>query len=167
MGKRRMWKISLLYWVSKGKGSENVWTDKFYCLIYLHSFRHGQRLLSSYRLKQSLSPSMCFSTSVCVCVWSSLLAPDGEVSMEWAMRSGMTAGGWCEWWEWTMEGWRVSEEWGQAPEVQSHQLRQLCGANAGARRWRLKMSLQRGEREKSCIPIIKYDYESVIVYNKE
>lgn len=68
MGKRRMWKISLLYWVSKGKGSENVWTDKFYCLIYLHSFRHGQRLLSSYRLKQSLSPSMCFSTSVCVCV---------------------------------------------------------------------------------------------------
>lgn len=103
MGKRRMWKISLLYWVSKGKGSENVWTDKFYCLIYLHSFRHGQRLLSSYRLKQSLSPSMCFSTSVCVCV--KLLI--GEVSMEWAMRSGMTAGGWCEWWEWTMEGWRV------------------------------------------------------------
>lgn len=34
-----------------------------------------------------------------------------------------------------MEGWRVSEEWGQAPEVQSHQLRQLCGANTGARRW--------------------------------
>lgn len=66
-----------------------------------------------------------------------------------------------------MEGWRVSEEWGQAPEVQSHQLRQLCGANAGARRWRLKMSLQRGEREKSCIPIIKYHHESVIVYNKE
>lgn len=33
-----------------------------------------------------------------------------------------------------MEGWRLSEEWGQAPEVQSHQLRQLCGANTGARR---------------------------------
>lgn len=157
MGKRRMWKISLLYWVSKGKGSENVWTDKFYCLIYLHSFRHGQRLLSSYRLKQSLSPSMCFSTSVCVCV--KLLIGSWWWSLHgWRMRSGMTAGGWCEWWEWTMEGWRVSEEWGQAPEVQSHQLRQLCGANAGARR---------GEREKSCIPIIKYDYESVIVYNKE
>ncbi len=28
-----------------------------------------------------------------------------------------------------MEEWRVFEEWGQAPEVQSHQLRQLCGAN--------------------------------------
>lgn len=33
-----------------------------------------------------------------------------------------------------MEGWRVSKEWGQAPEVQSHQLRQLCGANTGARK---------------------------------
>lgn len=165
MGKRRMWKISLLYWVSKGKGSENVWTDKFYCLIYLHSFRHGQRLLSSYRLKQSLSPSMCFSTSVCVCVklligswWWSLHGVSDEVwndSRGMVRMVGVNDGG--------MEG----EEWGQAPEVQSHQLRQLCGANAGARRWRLKMSLQRGEREKSCIPIIKYDYESVIVYNKE
>lgn len=39
------------------------------------------------------------------------------------------------------------EEWGQAPEVQSHQLRQLCGANTGVRRWGLRMSLQRREGE--------------------
>lgn len=65
------------------------------------------------------------------------------------MRFGVTGGwGWCEWRERTMEGWRVSEEWGQAPEVQSHQLRQLCGANTGVKRWGLRMSLQRREREQ-------------------
>lgn len=52
-----------------------------------------------------------------------------------------------------MEGRRVSEEWEQAPEVQSHQLRKLCGANAGVKRWGLRISLQRGERERcGCIP---------------
>ena len=84
--------------------------------------------------------SVCMYMCVCVCVfcqWSSLLAADGRVSTEWVVRFGLTAVGrrWCGWQEWTMEGWRVSEEWGQAPEVQSHQLRQLCGANTGARRW--------------------------------
>jgi len=46
-----------------------------------------------------------------------------------------------------MEEWKVSEEWGQAPEVQSHQLRKLCGAKAGMRRKGLRMSLQGGEKE--------------------
>lgn len=46
-----------------------------------------------------------------------------------------------------MEGWKVSEEWGQAPEVQSHQLRQLCGANTRGRRWGVWVSLQRTERD--------------------
>lgn len=123
MGKRRMWKISLLYWVSKGKGSENVWTDKFYCLIYLHSFRHGQRLLSSYWLKQSLSPSMCFSTSVCVCVklligswWWSLHGVSDEVwndSRGMVRMVGVNDGG--------MEGvWRMGAgAWGPIPSTEA------------------------------------------------
>lgn len=40
-----------------------------------------------------------------------------------------------------------SEEWGQQPEVQSHQLRQLCGANSAERRWGLRVSLQKTPRE--------------------
>lgn len=121
MGKRRMWKISLLYWVSKGKGSENVWTDKFYCLIYLHSFRHGQRLLSSYRLKQSLSPSMCFSTSVCVCeapYW--LLMVKSPWSERWGLewQPGDGANGGSE--RWRDGGWRMGAgAWGPIPSTEA------------------------------------------------
>lgn len=136
MGKRRMWKISLLYWVSKGKGSENVWTDKFYCLIYLHSFRHGQRLLSSYRLKQSLSPSMCFSTSVCVCVcvklligswWWSLHGVSDEVwndSRGMVRMVGVNDGG--------MEGvWRMGAgAWGPIPSTEAI-VRSECWSEEG------------------------------------
>lgn len=46
-----------------------------------------------------------------------------------------------------MAGWGESEEWGQEPEVQSHQLRQLCRANTGERRWGLSLSLQGRQRE--------------------
>lgn len=53
------------------------------------------------------------------------------------------------------ERWRVSEEWGQALEVQSHQRRKLCGANAGMRRRGLRMSVQGQEKEgcHGCVPI--------------
>lgn len=55
-------------------------------------------------------------------------------------------GGWCwsDWWgwEWQRGGGVVCMAegrgvcgWGQEPEVQSHQVRQLCRANAGERRW--------------------------------
>lgn len=59
------------------------------------------------------------------------------------------------------EGWRVSEEWGQAPEVQSHQLRQLCGANTGVRRWGSRMSLQRREKDRdveTALPLLILNY---------
>lgn len=119
------------------------------CICISVDSAHGS--LQATARDKLVTVTLCVFVSVefaCVCVcflslklligcwWSSLHRVSGEVWTD-NSRGGEEEGRrwwWCEWREWTMEGWRLSEEWGQAPEVQSHQLRQLCGANTGARR---------------------------------
>lgn len=141
---RRIWSILPLFWHStintipwenNLKIVGKLWTGKCHFQMYVHEYGHGPRLSSGYWLWKA--PFLCVFQHACMRVYVTevpywLLMVESPWSEWWGLEGKQ--GGWCEWQEWTMEGWRVSEEWGQAPEVQSHQLKQLCGANTGVTR---------------------------------
>lgn len=99
MPNSRIWSIFPVFWLIIWKWLENFGQVnvifKFICISV--DMAQGSLLATGCDKLVTVTfcvfSSICLGECVCVCHWSSLLAADGGLSLEWVMRFGVTTGG--------------------------------------------------------------------------